>query len=145
MDNLICLDIVSQVKMVYCNKASIINLRGINGEMGISYGHSQLLSIIPPGVIQVTHEKGKDTLFISGGVIEIQPKKVVILADLVERAQDLDLKEINKLKQGAKKLLNESVNLNKVDIMEAKKILLESEARLRAAKLLKGLTASYSD
>jgi len=83
--------ILSQEGCFYGSEALNVNLRGVNGEMGISYGHTQLLSILPPGIVCVNNLIKKfDSFYISGGILEVQPDSVIVLSDVVERAENLD-------------------------------------------------------
>ena len=61
------------------------------GEIGITPGHAPLLTVLKPGEIRVTLPGGKEDLYyVSGGMLEVQPYFVTVLADTVERADDLD-------------------------------------------------------
>ncbi|WP_119342878.1 F0F1 ATP synthase subunit epsilon [Facilibium subflavum] len=142
-DKLITVDIVSQEGSVYNAKAKIVNLRGSEGEMGISYGHTQLISTMPAGVVRIEREDAEDTLYVSGGIVEVQPHQVIILADVMERAKDLNQAAAEKAKEKAQKALEEAKGENKVDVEEARKMLAEAEARLKALKILKGVNAYY--
>ena len=68
----------------------MVSLRGSEGEMGITYGHTQLISTLPPGVIRIEKitDNQRDTLYISGGILEVQPCRVTILSDVMERANN---------------------------------------------------------
>ena len=143
-EKLITVDVVSQKGSVYNAKAKMVNLRGEDGEMGISYGHSQLLSTMPPGVIRIEQETTEDTLYISGGIVEVQPDQVIILADVMEQAKDLNEAAAENAKLKAESAVEKAKNMSKVDVEEAKKMLAEAEARLKALKILKGVNAYYT-
>ena len=143
-DKLITIDIVSQEGSLYEGKAKQVNLRGIEGEMGISYGHTQLMSTMPPGVVSVVKENDHiETLYVSGGIVEIQKDQVVILADTMERSQDLSRTAASEARQHA---IDSLKNIDsKIDIKHARKLLAEAEARLRALNSSNGLYYTNSD
>lgn len=85
------LDIVSAEREVFSGVAEMVVATGELGEMGIVPGHAPLLALLKPGEVRVTRQGGAEEIYyISGGMIEIQPYYVTILADEVERAENLD-------------------------------------------------------
>ncbi len=85
------LDIVSAEKEIFSGLVSSITATGALGELGIMYGHAPLLTTLQPGEIRIVKENGEPELFyISGGFLEVQPGLVTVLADMAERADDLD-------------------------------------------------------
>ncbi|CAL4317630.1 ATP synthase epsilon chain [Buchnera aphidicola (Protaphis terricola)] len=113
------LDIVSVKESIFSGLVKKIRISGSEGEMGIYPGHSQLLSIIKPGIVYIFHKnKTEECLYISGGILEIQPFVVSILADVAIRGADLDRKRILKTKQQAEEYCkNIDKNINKKDIL----------------------------
>ena len=84
-------DIVSAEESVYSGKVQFISLTGSLGELGISPGHAPLLSEVKPGPVKMRMESGEEDIFyVSGGSLEVQPHKVILLADTALRAGDLD-------------------------------------------------------
>lgn len=143
---LLTVNIVSQEGSVYNKSAEMVILRSIEGEMGISPGHTQLLCILPPGAVRVEVKKNKrNTFYISGGILEIQPYRVTVLSDSMERAENLDQAFAEKLRERAKASLKQfhGNNFDKVKLEKAQQILAESEARLKALKILKNTTKAY--
>ena len=85
------LDIVSAEKEMFSGAVEMVVATGEMGELGIIPGHAPLLALLKPGEVRVTHQGGVQEIFyISGGMIEVQPYCVTILADAVERAESLD-------------------------------------------------------
>lgn len=85
------LDIVSAEREMFSGLAEMVVATGVLGEIGISPGHAPLLTLLKPGEIRVTKLGGDEEIFyISGGMLEIQPSCVTVLADAVERADNLD-------------------------------------------------------
>lgn len=91
MPNMLTLDIVSVEETIFSGQVSFIVVSGAMGELGIMPGHSPLLTTIKPGKIRFTTKENEESLFyISGGILEVQPTVVTIMADTVIRAETLD-------------------------------------------------------
>ena len=85
------LDIVSAEKEIFSGVVEMVVATGEFGELGITPGHAPLLTVLKPGEVRVTHQGGAEEVFyVSGGMLEVQPFYVTVLADAVERAEDLD-------------------------------------------------------
>jgi len=83
-------DIVSAEESIFTGKVEFISLTGTLGELGITPGHTPLLSEIKPGPVHIRMESGEeDVFYVSGGFLEVQPHKVTVLADTALRAADL--------------------------------------------------------
>jgi F-type H+-transporting ATPase subunit epsilon len=87
----ILVDIVTPERQLLSTQVDMVTLPGVDGQMGILRGHVPLLSTLDIGEI-VLH-KGNETSFIavSGGVVEVRPDKVTIMAETAERAEEIDL------------------------------------------------------
>ncbi|OQW92497.1 MAG: F0F1 ATP synthase subunit epsilon [Beggiatoa sp. IS2] len=99
-------DIVSAEAEIFSGLAEMIFAPAVMGEVGILPRHSPLLTPLKPGEIRVklTHDH-EETFFVSGGILEIQPHIVTILADTALRAHDLDEAAALEAKQRAEKAL----------------------------------------
>lgn len=85
------LDIVSAEREIYSGIVEMVVATGLLGEVGITPGHAPMLTVLKPGEIRVTLPGGeKEIYYVSGGMLEVQPYHVTILADAVERADSLD-------------------------------------------------------
>ena len=85
------LDIVSAEREVYSGLAEMVAVSGVMGELGLFPGHAPLLTVLKPGEIRVTKLGGEEeTFYVSGGMLEVQPSCITVLADVVERADSLD-------------------------------------------------------
>ncbi len=85
------LDIVSAERAIFSGIVEQVVLTGELGELGITPGHAPLLTVLRPGEIRATLPGGKeDIYYVSGGMLEVQPYTVTVLADAVERADTLD-------------------------------------------------------
>ncbi|QCI20175.1 F0F1 ATP synthase subunit epsilon [Buchnera aphidicola (Brachycaudus cardui)] len=113
------LDVVSVKKRIFSGLVKKIRVSGSEGELGIYPGHVQLLTIIKPGMVCILHKNGEEEcIYISGGILEIQPSVVSILSDIAIRAIDLDKKSILQAKKHAEKnMKNDSIKMNKNEIL----------------------------
>ncbi|QCI25251.1 F0F1 ATP synthase subunit epsilon [Buchnera aphidicola (Sitobion avenae)] len=117
------LDVVSVKKRIFSGFVKKIRVTGSEGELGIYPGHTQLLSIIKPGIVYISHkidkiDKKEECIYISGGILEVQPSIVSILADVAIRAVDLDRKRILKTKKNAEEYMkNVDLKIKKDDIL----------------------------
>ena len=85
------LDIVSAEKAIFSGVVEMLVATADLGELGITPGHAPLLTLLKPGEIRVTLPGGhQEIYYISGGMLEVQPFCVTVLADEVERADSLD-------------------------------------------------------
>ena len=85
------LDIVSAEKQIFSGVVEMMVASGELGELGITPGHAPLLTVLKPGEIRVTLQGGaEEVYYVSGGMLEVQPYYVTVLADTVERADNLD-------------------------------------------------------
>ncbi|QCI15716.1 F0F1 ATP synthase subunit epsilon [Buchnera aphidicola (Artemisaphis artemisicola)] len=113
------LDVVSLKKSIFSGLVKKIRVSGSEGELGIYPGHTQLLSIIKPGLIYISHiNNKKEYIYISGGILEVQPNIVSILADVAIHAIDLNREYILKEKQNAEEnIKNENTEIEKKNIL----------------------------
>ncbi|NCT56813.1 MAG: F0F1 ATP synthase subunit epsilon [Legionella sp.] len=85
------LDIVSAERAIFSGPVEMVIATGELGELGVVPGHAPLLTVLKPGEIRVTQQGGLQEIFyVSGGILEVQPNCVSVLADTVERADSLD-------------------------------------------------------
>lgn len=85
------LDIVSAEAAIFSGLAELVTATGELGEIGITPGHAPLLTVLKPGEVRVTRPGGAlDVYYVQGGLLEVQPYHVTVLADVVARADDLD-------------------------------------------------------
>lgn len=102
-------EIVSAEHEIYSGEAEMVFAPAILGEVGIAPGHTPMLTQLGPGEVRLQVEGGEDHAFyISGGMLEVQPKVVTILSDTALRAEDLDEAAVLKAKEEAEKAMQES-------------------------------------
>ena len=136
--NYLKVDVVSPLGSVFAGEADMVSLRGSAGEMGIAYGHTELLSTMPAGVVNIKKDETIEVLYVSGGIIEVTPTRVTIMVDEMERAENLNQAEAEKAKARAKEVLKKS-DASKLDLDSAHKTLQEADARLKALNSSKGI------
>ncbi len=102
------LNIVSAEKEIFSNLAEMVIVPGDMGDLGILPQHSQLLSTLKAGEVIITEQGGKqESIYISGGLLEVQPHVVTILSDTALRAGDLDEYAAQAAKQRAEEVLKD--------------------------------------
>ena len=123
-------DVVSAEEQVFSGEAKFVALPGENGELGILPRHTPLITRIRPGAVRIERaDNGQEEfVFVAGGILEVQPGSVTVLADTAIRGKDLD--EAKALE--AKKLAEEALRNAKNDIDIAKA---QSELAIHAAEL----------
>jgi len=123
-------DVVSAEESIFSGDAEFVVLPGEAGELGIYPRHAPLITRIKPGVVTITPAGGgeKQTIFVAGGILEVQPKVITVLADTAIRAHDLDEAKANEALQRA-----EDARRNAKDKQEVAAV--ESEVAMLAAQL----------
>ncbi|MCM2288793.1 MAG: F0F1 ATP synthase subunit epsilon [Sulfuritalea sp.] len=129
-------DVVSAEESIFSGLAQFVVLPGEAGELGIMPGHMPLMTRIKPGAVRVQTQEGKEELiFVAGGLLEVQPGLVTVLADTAIRGADLDQAKALE----AKKLAEEAmVNRgSEMDYARAQAELAEAIAQLAAIDRLR--------
>ncbi|ASL42211.1 ATP synthase epsilon chain [Burkholderia sp. AD24] len=106
MESFMQVDILSVEQMLYSGKASFVVLPGEIGELGIFPRHAPLLTKIKPGMVTV-HEQGTTVaqrIFVAGGILEVLPESVIVLADHAVRTPELDSSKANDARREAQTL-----------------------------------------
>ena len=99
-------DIVSAEQEIFRGEATLVVATGELGELGIAPKHAPLITRLKPGKVVVTTPSGEQLDFaISGGILEVQPQVVTVLADTAIRAQDIDEASVRKAKEEAERIL----------------------------------------
>ena len=129
-------DIVSAEQSIFSGEATMVVAPGEGGELGILPEHMPLLTRIKPGTIKVTANGGEEELiYVSGGMMEVQPDRVTVLADTSVRAHDLDEAKALEAERLAKEALaNRS---GAMEIAKAQAELAEAAAQLAAIRKLR--------
>ena len=130
-------DIVSAEGEIHSGKATMVFAPAKMGEVGIAPRHAPLLTALKPGEVRVQTEDGEEVSFyITGGLLEVQPQSVTILADTALRGDQLDEAAALAAQHEAEQALEGASE--ETDIARAQQELAEARARYRAAQKLKG-------
>src|SRR5690606_16252809 len=130
-------DIVSAEGAIFSGDAAMRFAPATMGEVGIAPRHAPLLTALRPGEVRVQDPEGKEHFFyVTGGMLEVQPHIVTVLADTALRGDQLDEAAALAAKQAAEEALK-GVS-GETDLARAQAELAEAEARYRAAQKLKG-------
>jgi len=129
-------DIVSAETEIFSGTATMVFAPAEMGEVGIAPRHAPLLTRLKPGEVRVQTQEGDEQLFyVSGGMLEVQPHIVTVLADTAMRARDLDEAQALEAKERAEKLLADKSA--EIDYARAQAELAESMAQLATIRKLR--------
>lgn len=129
-------DVVSAEAEVFSGQAEFVSLPGESGELGILPGHTPLITRIKPGAVRIQNGQNEELVFVAVGILEVQPNKITVLADIAIRGNDLD--EARALEAKARAEENLKDNASDVDYARAQAELSVAVAQLAAlAKLRK--------
>ena len=129
-------DIVSAEAEIFSGTATMVFAPAEMGEVGIAPRHAPLVTRLKPGEVRVQTQEGDElSFFVSGGMLEVQPHVITVLADTAIRADDLDEAQASEAKGRAEKMLSDkSADL---DYAKAQAELAQSIAQLNAIKKLR--------
>lgn len=129
-------DIVSAEEEIFHGNAQMVIATGEMGELGIAPRHAPLITRLKPGQVRVQLENGEEQFFyVSGGILEVQPNVVTVLADTAIRAKDLDEAAARNAKDEAERALaNRS---DALEIAQAQAQLAQAMAQLQALEHLR--------
>ena len=131
------IDIVSAEGEIHSGDANMVYAPAQMGEVGIAPRHDPLLTSLKPGEVRVEDVDGKEHFFyVTGGMLEVQPHLVTVLADTALRGDELDEAAAKKAQKQAEKALEGASE--ETDLKRAQSELAEANARYRAAQKLKG-------
>ncbi|MBX3687306.1 MAG: F0F1 ATP synthase subunit epsilon [Rhodocyclaceae bacterium] len=130
-------DVVSAEEEIFSGLAEFVALPGESGELGILPGHMPLMTRIKPGAVRLKlpNQQEEELVFVAGGILEVQPGRVSVLADTAIRGHDLDEAKALEAKSKAEEALkNQS---SKLDYARAQSELAEAIAQLAAIQRLR--------
>ena len=136
MTDSIKVDIVSVEREIFSGEAQMVFAPAMLGEVGIAPGHAPFVTRLGPGEVRVKLADGKEqAFFVTGGLLEVQPKQVTVLSDLAERAEDLDEAAVLRAREEAERQFNDREA--KIDYATAQAQLAETAAQLQAIQRLR--------
>src|SRR5581483_5383442 len=132
-------DIVSAEGHIHHGEAAMVFAPASQGEVGIAPRHAPLLTTMKPGQLRVQTPSGEELrFFVGGGILEVQPHLVTVLADTALRAKDADETAARKAKEEAEARLAGAKS--ETDLKQAQQELVEAAARLKFVEELKNIT-----
>ncbi|MBC7489980.1 MAG: F0F1 ATP synthase subunit epsilon [Glaciimonas sp.] len=137
MANTIHVDVISAEELIFSGEAEFVALPGESGELGIYPRHTPLITRIKPGAvrIKVSGQVQEEFVFVAGGLLEVQPNNVTILADTAIRGADLDEAKATEAKRMAEDALTNQES--KIDYAKAQAELSAAIAQLAAIHKLR--------
>ena len=131
-------DVVSAEAMIYSGEAEFVVLPGEAGELGIYPQHTPLITRIKPGAVRIKPAGGGDEelIFVAGGILEVQPKVVTVLADTAIRGHDLDEAKANDAIKRAEEARAKAQDKTEIAAVEAE--LATLAAQLATIRKLRG-------
>lgn len=127
-------EIVSQDRIVYQNDVDMVVLPGAAGQMGILPHHSPLLTVLNFGIITVKIKGNEEHFTVAGGVAEVQPDQVTVLADAAENVKEIDEERAIKAQQRAETRLKETISEDTDRYLKTMTALKKSNLRLQAVR-----------
>lgn len=129
-------DIVSAEGEIFSGDVTGVYATGESGELGIMPNHAQLITRLKPGHVRVTRENEEEQFYyVSGGMMEVQPHLVTVLADTAIRGVDLDEQAATTAKEEAERALQDKSA--EIDLAQAQAQLAEAIAQLQALQRLR--------
>jgi len=136
MSKTIQCDIVSAEEKIWSGQAAQVFATGVSGELGIYPRHTPLITQLKPGPVRVVDTQGEEQFFfVGGGILEVQPHMVTVLADTAVRAKDLDAAAAQRAKEEAEREL--ANRTGDMEVAEAQAKLAEAVAQLQALEQLR--------
>ena len=137
MANTLHIDVVSAEESIYSGEAEFVVLPGEAGELGIYPRHTPLITRIRPGEVRIKPAGGGEEalIFVAGGILEVQPKVVTVLADTAIRGHDLDEAKALEAKKQAEEAMQSRTS--KLEIAKAQAELAAAIAQLQAIQKLR--------
>jgi F-type H+-transporting ATPase subunit epsilon len=121
MANTIHIDVVSAEESIYSGEAEFVVLPGEAGELGIYPRHTPLITRIKPGAVRILPAGGgaEELIFVAGGILEVQPRVITVLADTAIRGHDLDEAKANEALKKAEEARRSARDKQEVAAVEA--------------------------
>ncbi len=126
------LEIVTAERVVYSEDVDVVVAPGIEGELGILPQHASLMTMLQPGELMVRQGGEEQSIFVSGGFLEVLADKVTVLADTAERAEEIDVARAEEAKTRAQQRL--TMPSTDADHARVQAAMLRSLMRLKVAQ-----------
>jgi F-type H+-transporting ATPase subunit epsilon len=136
-------EIVSQDRQVYSGDADMVIVPGVMGEMGILPSHAPLLSTLKFGILRVRYQGAEQIFTVAGGVIEVQPDLITVMADAAENVQEIDISRAEAAKRRAEEYLKQGIPTDSDTYLRIESALRRSNLRLQAVKRYRGQRSRF--
>ncbi|HTI14475.1 MAG TPA: F0F1 ATP synthase subunit epsilon [Dictyobacter sp.] len=133
--NTLHVEVVTAERALYSGEAEIVDAPGSEGQLGILPRHAPLLALLGAGPLIVKLGGGEETIFVSGGFLEVSNDQVTVLADTAEHAEDIDTARAEEARRLAQERLSET--RSNTERAELQSILQRELHRLRVAELVR--------
>jgi F-type H+-transporting ATPase subunit epsilon len=127
-------EVVSQDRIVFQGDVDIVNLPGMDGDMGILPNHSPVLALLRFGVISIKTKTDEQFFTVAGGVAEVQPDQVTILADAAENVDEIDIERAESARKRAEEALAKTPQTQTDEYLAIQAAMRRSNLRLDAAR-----------
>ena len=135
--SVIKVDVVSAEQSLFSGEAKFVALPGEAGEIGVLPGHTPLITRIRPGTLKIVMSDGtEESIFVAGGLLEVQPDQVTVLSDTAIRAADLDEAKAEEARRQAEESLRNAKDKTDIAVVQAELEMLAAQAL--AARKLRG-------
>jgi len=136
-------EIISQDRIVFQGDADMVVLPGADGVMGILPHHTPVLTSLKYGVIEVRLNNEQHFFAVAGGIAEVQPEQVTVLADAAENVLEIDQQRAEKAKQRAEEILKKGIKQDTDAYLAIQAALRRSDLRLDAVKRYRKRNKDY--
>jgi F-type H+-transporting ATPase subunit epsilon len=134
-------EIVSQDRTVFEGSVDIVIAPGVQGDMGILPNHAPLLSSLRYGILTIRQGENEEYFTVAGGIVEIQPEIVTVLADAAENVREIDIARADAARKRAEEILKEGPPPDSDQYVQIEAALRRSNLRLEAARKFRGQDA----
>lgn len=134
MSTQVRLKIITPDRIIYDEDVEMVIARGIEGEIGILFDHTPMVTLIPKSVLKIKKGKGFYPIAVSGGgFLEVIPNQITVLADSAEKHEEIDVDRAEQAKRRAEERLMQEEDA-KIEVNRAREALQRAEARLQAVQ-----------
>ena len=125
-------DVVSAEESIFSGTSSFVVLPGESGDLGIFPNHTPLITRIKPGEVKIIKAYSNDEIkiFVAGGILEVQPEVITVLADTAIREEDLDEKKAETIKIKTEKALKNTQSKKEISELEAELAVVDAQIQM---------------
>ena len=126
------IDVVSAEESIFSGTSSFVVLPGESGDLGIFPDHTPLITRIKPGEVKIIKADSNDEIkiFVAGGILEVQPEVITVLADTAIREEDLDEKKAETIKIKTEKALKNTQSKKEISELEAELAVVDAQIQM---------------